>query len=156
MTEHTHTTTSPTDERHPRNATSRRSLLAAAGPAALVLGGAAAAAPAVSSPDAELIALCAQLDALEHEFLATDFDAIPNTPAGDHAEAEQDRIADAQAPIVNAICARLPVTHEGVVSVARSLALADADLFRRGGPDGYPNDRLIAALVRGLIGRAAA
>ncbi len=138
--------------------TSRRSLLSAA-PAAMVLAGTGiggvvqAAAP---GPDAELIAHCAQLDALEHEFLATDFGALPNTPAGDHAEAEQDRISAAQCPIVNAICARLPVTHEGVVGVARSLALCDADLFRRGGPDGYPNDRLIAALVRGLIGRAAA
>lgn len=144
MAEHTHTT-------------SRRRLLAAA-PAALALSGTAAGAvqAAAPHPDAELIALCAQLDALEHEFLATDFDAMPNTPAGDHAEAEQDRISAAQRPIVNAICARLPITHEGVVGVARSLALGDADLFRRGGPDGYPNDRLIAALVRGLIGRAAA
>ncbi len=138
--------------------TSRRSLLSAA-PAAMVLAGASiggtvqAAAP---SPDAELLALCARMDALEQEFLATDFDALPNTPAGDHAEAEQDRIATAQAPIVDAICARPARTPAGAVAVAHSLALCDGDLFRRGGPNGYPNDRLIAALVRGLIGSASA
>jgi len=153
-----HVLTTRRSDLHPGGSTGRRSLLSAA-PAAIVLAGAGisgsvqAAAP---NPDAELIALCAKLDALEREFLATDFGALPNTPAGDRAEAEQDRISAAQRPIVNAICARLPITHEGVVGVARSLALGDADLFRRGGPDGYPNDRLIAALVRGLIGRAAA
>jgi len=138
--------------------TSRRSLLAAA-PAVMVLAGGGiggAVQAAAPGPDADLIAHCAQLDALEHEFLATDFGAIPNTPEGDHAEAEQERIAGAQAPIVDAICARPPQTPSGAVVVAHSLALADADLFRRGGPDGYPNDRLIAALVRGLTGRAAA
>ncbi len=138
--------------------TSRRSLLATA-PAAMVLAGAGIAGSvqaAAPGPDAELIALCAQLDALEHEFLATDFGAMPNTPEGDHAEAEQERIADAQAPIVDAICARPPQTPAGAVVVAHSLALCDAELFRMGGPDGYANDRLIAALVRGLTGRAAA
>jgi len=106
--------------------------------------------------DADLIALCAQLDALEREFLATDFGAMPNTPADDHAEAEQARIADAQAPIVDAICARPPQTAGGAVAVAHSLALWDGDLFRQGGPDGYTNKRLVAVLVRSLTGRAGA
>jgi len=106
--------------------------------------------------DAELIALCAQLDALEREYLATDFGATPNTPADDHAEAERARIADAQAPIVDAICARPPQTTAGAVAVAHSLALWDGDLFRQGGPDGYTNERLVAVLVRGLMGRAGA
>ncbi len=145
-------------EHIPTIPTSRRSLLGAA-PAAMVLAGAGIAGSvqaAAPSADAELIAHCARMDALEREFLATDFDAIPNTPEGDHAEAEQDRISNAQAPIVDAICARPPQTPAGAVVVAHSLVLADADLFRRGGPDGYPNDRLIVALVRGLTGRAAA
>ncbi len=106
--------------------------------------------------DADLIALCTQLDALEREYLATDFSATPNTPADDHAEAERDRIADAQAPIVDAICARPPQTVAGAVAVARSLALWDGELFRNGGPDGYTNERLVAVLVRGLTGRAGA
>ncbi len=135
--------------------TSRRSLLATA-PAALALSGAAAAAPAPANPDAELIALCAQLDALEYEFLATNFSAMPNTLEGDHAEAEQDRIADAQAPIVDAICARPPQTPAGAVAVAHSLALWDAELFREGGPGRYTNERLVLTLVRGLTGRAGA
>ncbi len=156
MAKHALTTSRTLDVSKPGAATSRRSLLAVAGPAALVLGGAAAAAPAVSSPDAELVALCARLDALEREFLATDFAAMPNTPEGDHAEAEQDRIADAQAPIVDAICARPPRTAAGAAAVAHSLALWDAELFRDAGPGGYTNKRLVAVLVRGLTGRAAA
>ncbi len=138
--------------------TSRRSLLSAA-PVAMVLTGAGiggAVQAAAPGPDAELIALCAQLDTLEQEFLATDFGAMPNTPEGDRAEAEQDRIADAQAPIVDAICARPPQTPAGAVAVAHSLVLWDAELFREGGPDGCTNKRLVAALVRGLTGRAAA
>ncbi len=127
-----------------------------------LLGGAAVlavapVAPTMSAhPDAALIALCAQLDALEREYLATDFGAMPHTPADDHAEAERDRIADAQAPVVNAICAQPPQTTAGAVAVARSLALWDGDLFRQGGPDGDINQRLVAALVRGLTGRAGA
>ncbi len=104
--------------------------------------------------DADLIALCAQLDALEHEFAATDFSAKPDTPADNHAEAERARITDAQAPIVDAICARPPQTAAGAVAVAHSLALWDAELFRNGGPDGDTNERLVAVLVRGLTGRA--
>ncbi len=114
------------------------------------------AARAADHPDAHLIALCAKLDALERDFLATDFGAMPYTPAADHAEAEQDRIADAQAPIVDAICARPPQTAAGAVAVAHSLALWDGDLFRQGGPDGDTNERLVALLVRGLMGRAGA
>jgi len=134
----------------------RRKLLTA--PAALALSSTAAGAvqAAAPSPDADLIALCAQLDALEREFLATDFGAMPNTPAGDHAEAEQDRISDVQAPIVDAICARPPQTPAGAVAVAHSLALWDAELFREGGPDRSTDKRLVAVLVRGLMGRAAA
>ncbi len=106
--------------------------------------------------DAELIAFCAELDVLEREYLATDFAAKPYSPADDQAEAERDRIADAQAPIVDAICARPPQTTAGAMAVARSLALWDGDLFRQGGPDGCTNDRLVAVLVRGLTGRAGA
>jgi len=132
MAEHTHTTP-------------RRRLLAAA-----------PAAPVAPNPDAELVALCAQMDDLEREFLATDFGAMPNTPEGDHAEAEQDRLLVAQEPIVDAICNLPCTTHEGAVAVARSLALWDAEFFKRGGPGDYTNRRLMVALVRGLTGRAKA
>ncbi len=138
--------------------TSRRSLLSAA-PAAMVLAGAGiggAVQAAAPGPDAELIAHCARLDALEREFLATDFGARPGTAEGNHAEAEQDRLLAAQDPIVDAICNLPCTTHEGAIAVARSLALWDAEFFKRGGPDDYTNNRLIVALVCGLTGRAAA
>jgi len=127
---------------------SRRTLFGSAA------AGAAVAAAAPPNPDADLIALCAQLDGLEREYLATDFGAMPYTPADDRAEVERVRIADAQTPIVDAICARPPQTAAGAMAVAHSLALWDGDLFRQGGPDGCTNERLVAVLVRGLTGRA--
>ena len=135
--------------------TSRRQLHAGA-PAALVLSGAAAAAPAPAAPnpDADLIALCAQLDALERAYLATDFAADDHTPAGNAAEAERERIAAAQEPIVDAICASPPRTLAGAAALAHSLALWDAELFKKGGEGHCTDDRLIVALVRGLTGRA--
>lgn len=116
--------------------------------------GKAGAAPSVH-PDAELIALCAQLDALERAYLATDFAADDDTPAGDAAEAERERIAAAQEPIVDAICASPPLTPAGAVAVAHSLALWDAELLKKGGRGHCTDDRLLAALVRGLTGSAS-
>ncbi len=133
--------------------TSRRRLLATV-PATLALSAAAAAAPAVLNPDIALIAHCAQLDALERAYLATDFAADDGTPAGDAAEAERERIAAAQEPIVDAICASPPCTLAGAAAVARSLALWDAELLKKGGEGHCTDDRLLAALVRGLTGRA--
>jgi hypothetical protein len=123
---------------------------------ALAAGAGAPARAAPASPDADLITFCAQLDALEREYLATDFAADYGTPADDAAEAERERIAGAQDPVVDAICASPPCTPAGAVAVARSLALWDAELLKKGGEGHCTDDRLLAALVRGLTGSAAA
>lgn len=140
------------------SAARRRAVLTgtAAVAAALASGVTAPAEATPPSPDAELIALCAQLDALEREYLATDFAANYGTPADDAAEAERERIAGAQEPIVDAICATPPCTPAGAVAIARSLALWDADLLQKGGKGHCTDDRLLATLVRGLTGSAAA
>ena len=154
----TSTTGSPASSAgEPTNPRRRAVLTGTAAVAAALASGVTA--PAGATPgnsDAELIALCAQLDALEREYLATDFAAEFGTPADDAAEAERERIAGAQEPIVDAICAIPPCTPAGAVAVARSLALWDADLFQKGGKGHCTDDRLLAVLVRGLTGSAAA
>lgn len=134
----------------------------AAAPAAMVLAGAGIAGavqaaaperhPAIMgqpSPDADLIAHCAQLDALERAYLATDFE-------DDGADVERQAIAEAQFPFVDAICAHPPRTLPGFVAVARSLALWDAEAAKDYGEGYDTNERLLSALLRGLTGRAAA
>ena len=133
--------------------TSRRKLLAAA-PAALALSGAAAA-PAAPNPDADLIAYCAAFDALEHK-LSDAFADITTDAEQDAADAITVAVGEEQAPILDAICARPPSTPAGAAAVAHSLALWDTELFRAGEAFRVPGERLVAVLVRGLMGSAAA
>ena len=73
-----------------------------------------------ASPDAELLAACAAFDALEAAYRATDFRAVPYTPEAIAAEAEQDRIAAAQKPLVARMTKLRAVTQEGRMARARS------------------------------------
>ena len=136
-----HTTTTPR--------LSRRALAIGTAAAAGVAPVAAALAP---NPDAELIALCAELDAMERAYLAI---FAPGsrfvTEAAQDAEAA--RIYHAQGPILERLAMLRPSTIEGSRAVAHSLALADQELFK---PGGAGADRLlVAVLVGGLIGRPA-
>ena len=105
-------------------------------------------APAVR--DAELITACEQHDMLERQSLAT-FDAIADEMERDAAQAP---IKAAQEPLLDSICDLPATTPEGHRARARSLALWDLDLMRRGAGS-CPNDRMVAAMVRDLIGGAA-
>ncbi len=109
-------------------------------------------APSISS-DAKLIDLCADFDALERKMLAA-FDGV--TTDVERADAVQEAVADEQAPILDAICACRPSTLAGFQALAGSLALWDAELLKKGGEGHCTDDRLLAALVRGLTGSAAA
>ncbi len=124
--------------------TSRRSLLYAA-PAVMVLAGAGIGGAVQAAPpcaDAELIAHCAMLDALERTYLETDFE-------DDAADPKREAIAQAQHPIVDAICAQPPQTLPGFLALARSLALWDREAINDPGPGGCTNERLLAALLQG-------
>ena len=115
------------------------------------LGGSVAVVPVHPSPDAELLETCAEFDAWEWQYLATDFEAVgDDTPKGRAAEAEQARFAEAQHPLVDRMCELRAITREGQAARARSLALWDAELMKPGKV--YTNDRLTAAIVRDLIG----
>ena len=134
--------------------TSRRRLLAAA--PALVLPGAAVAAGAASNPDAELVGLCADLDAIERRTDAL-FDHARSGLTFEEADAAAQVIEVDQFPLVGRVCALTPATDEGLMAVARSLALlspdyGDPDLYARGTMD----ERLAHVIVRGMMGRAGA
>ena len=152
------TLTDTTHETRPQsvtNVTPRRSLFGAAALLAL----ATPARAADYNPDAELIALCAEFDALERQFLATDFAALPNTPAGEAAEQEQARLADGQRTIAGRISSTPFSTMQGAVALASTLAFftGDMDGTLWTDDDGYIDQRLHIALMRGLIRvRAAA
>ena len=140
MTEHIHTT-------------SRRKLLNAA-PAALVLAGAGigtTVAAHAAQPDAELIGLCASFDALERKLQAA---YVGVTTAADSARADAvaEKVADEQAPILDAITALRPSTLAGFQALAVSLALWDTELLKGDAMQGCTDERLMLALIRGMVG----
>jgi len=135
----------------------RRALLtgSAAAVAAIATGVAVSAGAASASPDAELVGLCAEFDALELRIdalfegaSALDFDAAD--AAACVIEVDQRRLLDR-------ICALTPATDEGCCALARSLALLAPDY---GDPAAYPaatmDERLVNTLTRGMMGRAGA
>lgn len=126
-----------------------------------VLGGAAglvvAPAPgptAARHPDAALLAACDAFYDLEGAYLATGFGHEIGSSEEAAADAEQERLSLAQAPLVARMCELRAVTREGQAARARSLALWDAELMKPGKV--YTNDRLMAAIVRDLLAAVAA
>ncbi|MGI4797488.1 MAG: hypothetical protein ACRYG8_26265 [Janthinobacterium lividum] len=106
-------------------------------------------APVTAAPapdlDAELLAVCAEFDAVEHRRNAM-FDDDTLT---DEANAA---IREEQAPLVDRLCELQAVTIEGMRARARSLVLYDDAVLER--HTVYTNDRIVAAVLRDLIGEA--
>lgn len=96
-------------------------------------------------PDAELLIVCAEFDASEHRRNAM-FDDDTLT---DEANAA---IREEQAPLVDRLCELRAATIEGMRARARSLVLYDDAVLER--HTVYTNDRLVAAVLRDLIGEA--
>ena len=117
---------------------------------AAALGGAGAIVSLPPPPDAELRAVCAEFDAWQQRYLATDFEvAGDDTPKGQATAAEQRRCFDAQDPLVDRMCELRAVTREGHAARAQSLALWDAELMK---PDPHDTGELLrAAIVRDLL-----
>lgn len=135
----------------PTPAVSRRSL---AGGAAALLGLASAVPASAAEADAELIHLCAAFDKLTAEYNATDFSAMPDTPEGDFASAEQARISDLQDVLLDPICALRATTLTGFLTLARTLTWWDSECAKPDEAYCYVNDRLAATLLRSMTGRA--
>lgn len=98
-------------------------------------------------PDAALLAVCAEFDAVEHRRNAM-FDDDTLT---DEANAS---IREEQAPLVDRLCELQAVTIEGMRARARSLVLYDDAVMER--HTVYTNNRIVAAVLRDLIGKTGA
>ena len=137
---------------------SRCSLLSCLAPAALMVTGAGIGSPVAAQtaqPDAELIALWVDLDALERRI-----DALFTHGSGldfEAADVAACVIEVDQRLLLDRICALTPTTDEGCCAVARSLALLAPDY---GDPAVYltatMDERLATTLARGMMGRAGA
>lgn len=138
----------------------RRTLFAAAGAVILgsgiTAGAAASIADFAEQPDAELIRLCAEFDALERrrQNVANSAKTIEEETAADLVWAE---ISLQQDPMLDRICGLPCVTLAGIGALAATLILWDSGELSIEEDDALApaNDRLTAALLRAtLAGRA--
>ena len=115
-------------------ALSRRALLGTG--AGLALGGSAAAgisATDTASPDAELIGLCAECDALQAQIDAIWADRKTHLPHAEQVaiehvrDAAQTPLLDAQDPLLQRICELRASTPQGHAACARTLLGWDKD-----------------------------
>jgi len=130
----------------------RRKLLFTA-PAAVVLAGTDVAAAHAVQPDADLIALCAEFEALERRLTAS---LAKNNEEQHRADAICDAIWHEQAPIVAAITACCPTTLAGFTALANVAVMVNPMLVDFAPTDGCYGDRLLQVMLRGMTGRAAA
>lgn len=145
----------PNLDRHPA-APPRRAVLAG-GAAALTMAAWPATATSAfpASPDANLIALCAGLDALQRRLDAlflTNWRGMTD-PELEAADAKAYGIDGEQRVLLDQVCGLTPATPSGWAALARSMVLLRPDLLGAG-PNTDPDVRLAAVLVRGLAGRA--
>ena len=103
------------------------------------------------SDDADLLALIARFDAIERHIWGGHG---PETIEEEEArEAANKPLEDEQKALLQRICAMPTYTLDGLQARARSLLLWDAGAqFEKPGPDDYPDDRMTAAILRGLAG----
>lgn len=132
--------------------TRRRDFLAfTAGAAASGVALPIAIAHAADNPDAELIALCGQFDALEQQALAL-YDGPTRIKDEDECDALHDAITDQQRPLLARLCEMRATTEAGFRARA-----ATANLWWNVKPEpdeAYWDERMIMALLRDLTGKA--
>jgi hypothetical protein len=144
---------SVTQEAEPVSATRRGLLAVLAGAAATSTIVAPKASSAVESPDAELIDLLAQFDALEREI-------YPDGPLPQTIEAEDERdlavapLRARQDALLGRICSMRATTPAGWQARARSYLLWDNEMPQAiaagDDPTAYDEDRMITALIRDM------
>lgn len=126
--------------------------------AALRFGGIAAFAGAIglpamavaTEPDAELLALCEQFDALDRKILAI-WDGAMRLEDEDEANAAKEQIMEQQEPILERILELRATTVAGFAARARTLALWAPDTMDGGGAKCAWNERMTHALLRDLM-----
>ncbi|MGI4797363.1 MAG: hypothetical protein ACRYG8_25590 [Janthinobacterium lividum] len=127
-------------------ALSRRALFAS-GAGLAIAGTAVAAPPPAASPDAELIRLCAAIDALQLRF-----DALCDGPEKiEDDDARMDAVAPItaeQLPLIERMCEIRPTTLQGHMARARTYWLWDKDPPEADSP--YTNEAMQGAILRDL------
>ncbi len=114
--------------------------------------------PVAASPDAELIRLCAECDALQGQIDALYLPQLDHLPTLEILAAEDTRtravkpIADRQDPLLERICELRATTPQGHIARARTLLQWDKDPIWT--HDECWNSQLIGAIVRDLVGEA--
>lgn len=101
-----------------------------------------------ANPDAALLSMIAEFDALEHRFRAS-LDSILDD---DEREAANEPIMDRQDELFPLICETRAVTQAGIKARARMIALSYPDLFER--EEGSWDTLMVRALVRDLTAAA--
>ena len=159
MAEHVLSPTQPRSTRRAALGGGIVAFVAAASAVGITAGAAASVADLVPiDPDAELVRLCAQFDALERERQAV----ILNTQTREEEVKVDVILVDfekRQKPLLVRICTTPCQTMAGAAAIASSLALWDDNheiSIVGDDPNEFTHRRLISALVRGLVGRASA
>jgi hypothetical protein len=140
----------------------RRAILGRAG-AILAVGAIAAPAAlaAAPHPDAELLAAIARFDALEHGIERLLIAGCESLEAEEAADEAVKPLRDEQDELLRIICGLPTRTSDGLRARAASLVLWDIPTRDRvaapDNPDDYWNDRMMAAILRGVLaGQGAA
>jgi hypothetical protein len=107
------------------------------------------------SPDAELLEACAEFDALEHRI--NDLYSKGATPIEDDNERNKaiQPFTRRQSELIDRICTRA-TTREGLLARARSLTIWAPDLLKNHTPHACWDNRMVATLLRDLLGSAQA
>ncbi len=103
-------------------------------------------------PDAALIAVCAEFDAIERHINSHYAGGSRNIEDDDERDVAIAPFQEAQAPLLERIIALRATTPGGFMARARTLALWDQDAMRHIGPGHYLEDRMLAALLRDMVG----
>ena len=102
------------------------------------------------NPDRELIAVCAEFDAIERHINSHYAGGSRNIEDDEERDAVIEPFQEAQDPLLERIVALRATTPAGFTARARTLALWNLDATRKIGPDHYLEDRMLAALLRDM------
>ena len=112
----------------------------------------ARAAPLPSHPDAALLGVIGRFMELEREYM--DLFDDPSSIEDDHAhDLAADRIAEAQDPLLDALCSLRATTAEGIKARALCLLLADQEMDPEQDAEDHPEQRgrMLGALLRDVV-----
>ena len=131
----------------------RRKLLSTVAPAALALSGVAAAASVTVNPDAGLLALCAEYEALDRKSVAA---LAKDDEEQERADAITNAIHDEQSAIVAGITACRPTTPAAFVALAKVATIANPMLIDDPLAHGDHSEKALRVLLCGILGREPA